>query len=230
MALSRPKKFMIPNLVSHCTFTLHVNRHRKQTTAETKKWLFKDGNLLGRKRDSYHGLNAGLLTAMCYPDAACPQLRVCNDFLTYLFHLDNLSDDMDDRGTLSVGNEVLNSLYHPYTWRSSARVGKMAREYDFFLTSCRTLTDISAIFSLYKRVIPTASPGAQRRFIETMDLFFQSVTQQALDRATGVIPDLESYIALRRDTSGCKPCWALIECKVFLASVIGGILIKRLSV
>jgi hypothetical protein len=46
-----------------------------------------------------------------------------------------------------------------------------------------------------------------------MGFFFQTVTQQALDRATGVIPDLKSYIDLRRDTSGCKPCWALIECK-----------------
>ena len=36
------------------------------------------------------------------------------------------------------------------------------------------------------------------------------MSQQALDR-DGAIPDLESYIALRRDTSGCKPCWALIE-------------------
>ena len=53
-----------------------------------------------------------------------------------------------------------------------------------------------------------------------MDFFFQSVTQQALDRATGVIPDLESYIALRRDTSGCKPCWALIECKLFLVPLM----------
>ena len=55
------------------------------------------------------------------------------------------------------------------------------------------------------------------------------MTQQALDRATGVIPDLESYIALRRDTSGCKPCWALIECKFFpLASAHRLILMKRL--
>ena len=47
--------------------------------------------------------------------------------------------------------------------------------------------------------------------METMDFFFQAVTQQALDRANGVVPDLDSYIALRRDTSGCKPCWALVE-------------------
>jgi hypothetical protein len=42
----------------------------------------------------------------------------------------------------------------------------------------------------------------QQRFIETMDFFFQSVTEQARDRHAGEIPDLESYITLRRDTSG----------------------------
>ncbi|KAF8889626.1 isoprenoid synthase domain-containing protein [Infundibulicybe gibba] len=185
-------KFILPDLVSHCKFDIHMNRHRKQVTTETKKWLFKGDNLHGKKRDAYHGLKAGLLTAMCYPTAGCPQLRVCNDFLTYLFHLDNLSDDMDNRGTRSTADVVLNSLYHPYTFRSSSRVGKMSQDF-------------------YKRLIPTASAGTQQRFIETCDFFFQSVTQQAQDRANGVVPDLESYIALRRDTSGCKPCWALIE-------------------
>lgn len=32
-----------------------------------------------------------------------------------------------------------------------------------------------------------------------------------MDRRAGIVSDLESYITLRRDTSGCKPCWALIE-------------------
>jgi hypothetical protein len=44
-----------------------------------------------------------------------------------------------------------------------------------------------------------------------MDLFFSAVVKQADDRANGCIPDLESYITVRRDTSGCKPCFALIE-------------------
>ena len=44
-----------------------------------------------------------------------------------------------------------------------------------------------------------------------MDLFFKAVTIQARDRASGDIPDLEDYIAFRRDTSACMPCWALIE-------------------
>lgn len=128
-SLSSVRKIVLPDLVSHCTFKLRVNRHRKQVTTETKKWLFRDGNLLGKKREAYHGLKAGLLTSMCYPDSGYYQLRVVNDFMTYLFHLDNLSDDMDNRGTRTTADEVLNSLYHPHTWQSSARVGKMTREY-----------------------------------------------------------------------------------------------------
>lgn len=190
--MASSEKIVIPDLVSHCTFHLSVSRHTKLVTKETKRWLFYGGNIVGNKQEKYHGLKAGLLTAMTYPGAAFPQLRVCNDFLTYLFYLDDLSDDMDDRGTRPMADAVLNSLYHPHKSRSSARVGKMARD-------------------LYKRILLTASPGARQRFIETMDFFFQSITQQAEDRAAGVIPDLESYIALRRDTSGCKPCWALIE-------------------
>ncbi|ESK91961.1 terpenoid synthase [Moniliophthora roreri MCA 2997] len=186
-----PTKFLLPDLVSHCDFDLHVSRHRKQITTETKQWLFKGDNIVGKKRDQYNGLKCGLLSAMCYPNAGCPQLRVCNDFLTYLFHLDNLSDDMDNRGTTTTADVVMDALYHPGHY-TSPRVGKMTRDY-------------------WQRLIKTASPGTQQRFIETFDFFFQSVTEQALDRAAGVIPDLESYIALRRDTSGCKTSFVLIE-------------------
>jgi Terpene synthase family 2, C-terminal metal binding len=60
-------------------------------------------------------------------------------------------------------------------------------------------------------LLHTGAPGAQQRFIEAFDFFFQAVTQQAQDRHSNDIPDLESYITLRRETSGCKLCWALIE-------------------
>ncbi len=54
--------------------------------------------------------------------------------------------------------------------------------------------------SFWKRIIPTATPGMQQRFRETLDFFFQAITQQAKDREAGVVPDLESYITVRRDT------------------------------
>jgi hypothetical protein len=77
-----PTKIILPDLVSHCSFDIKINRHRKQATAASKKWLFRgDTNLTLKKRGSFHGLKAGLLTSMCYPDAGYPQLRVCCDFM-----------------------------------------------------------------------------------------------------------------------------------------------------
>ena len=77
-----PTKIILPDLVSHCNFNIKINRHRKQATAASKKWLFRgDTNLTPKKRRSFHGLKAGLLTSMCYPDAGYPQLRVCCDFM-----------------------------------------------------------------------------------------------------------------------------------------------------
>ncbi|THH00478.1 hypothetical protein EW026_g2048 [Hermanssonia centrifuga] len=189
---SPPTKIQIPDLVSHCDFPLKNNRHRKQATVECKQWLFRGGNLSQKKRDAFHGLKAGLLTAMCYPQAAYPQLRVCCDFMNWLFHLDNISDDMNDRGTSKTGVDIMNVLWCPDTHVPTTRVGKMTRDF-------------------WKRIIPTATPGMQQRFRETLDFFFQAITQQAKDREAGVVPDLESYITVRRDTSSCKPCWALIE-------------------
>lgn len=44
-----------------------------------------------------------------------------------------------------------------------------------------------------------------------MDLYLKSVARQAADRDDGRTPDLETYIGLRRDTSACRPCFALME-------------------
>ena len=130
--------------------------------------------------------------------------------MNWLFHLDDLSDDMDDRSTVTIGNEVMTTYYHPDTYDPVTHVGKLTKR---FVPSSRspTLLNISFYRSYWTRFITEGSVGSQKRFVHTMDLFFKAVTIQARDRAAGIIPDLEDYIVVRRDTSGCKPCWALIE-------------------
>lgn len=189
---SSPTKVVIPDLVSHCTFELRSSTHQKRLSADSERWLFRSDSLDESTRRSFHGLKAGLLTAMCYPNAGYPQLRVVSDFLNWLFHLDNLSDDMGNRSITEVANVVMNSLHHPYTYHSNVRLGRMTR-------------------SFYRRILRTASPGTCQRFVETLELFFQAINEQATDRNNKFIPGLQAYIALRRDTSGCKPCWALVE-------------------
>ena len=117
-----PTKIVIPDLVSYCTFNLRKSRYHEMLSIETKRWLFRGDSLDEHAQCAFHELKASQLAAMCYPNAGYPQLRVSSDFLGWLFHLDNLSDDMDNRSITEVANIVMNSLHHPYTFRSNARL------------------------------------------------------------------------------------------------------------
>ncbi|KAG1723076.1 isoprenoid synthase domain-containing protein [Suillus paluster] len=57
--------------------------------------------------------------------------------------------------------------------------------------------------SYFSRFRETGGPGCTKRFIHTMDMFFIAVAKQVDDHA--------NECSTRRDTSTCKPCFALIE-------------------
>ena len=59
--------------------------------------------------------------------------------------------------------------------------------------------------------MPDAAPAVQARFKETFQMYFEAVNTEARARDNGVILDIETYISIRRDTSGCKPAFDLIE-------------------
>ncbi|KAK0211241.1 terpenoid synthase [Desarmillaria ectypa] len=200
----RPTSFILPDLVSHCTFPLVYHPNGDAIAAQSVKWLDTNcPDLNAKQRAALYGLQAGELTAYCYNTSSDARLRVVSDFMNYLFHLDNISDGMMTKETDVLADCVMNALWFSDFYKPTVRsdhtqpeeemnAGKLARDF-------------------WARCIPDAGPGAQARFKETLELFFEAVNIQALDRDRGIIPDLESYIDVRRDTSGCKPCWALIE-------------------
>jgi len=129
--------------------------------------------------------------------------------MIWYFHLDDLSDDMNDKSTVAIRDEVMTTYHQPHTYDPRTHVGKLTKWFVPLAYLSTALTIRSS--SYWTRIMAESTPGFQKRFIHTMDLFFQAVTTQARDRAAGAIPNLEDYLAVRRDTSGCKPSWALIE-------------------
>ena len=125
----RPTKLVFPDLISPCPFPLRMNPHCKRASASSKKWLLSGCRLSKKKRAAFHGLKGGLLTAMCYPRAPYTQMRVCCDFINYLFHLDNICDEMDDNRTVSTAGEVLGALRDPHNFRPSSAVGRLTKRY-----------------------------------------------------------------------------------------------------
>lgn len=84
----QPTSFILPDLVSHCTFPLKYHPNGDEIAQQSVHWL--DSNcpdLSLKQRRALRGLQAGELTAYCYHTASPARLRVVSDFMNYLFHL-----------------------------------------------------------------------------------------------------------------------------------------------
>ncbi|KAF8623351.1 hypothetical protein AX15_006423 [Amanita polypyramis BW_CC] len=192
--------FILPDLVSLCKFPVRYHPDGDEIAKESAEWL--DANCPGlttRQRKAIYGLQGGVLAAYSYTTGPKERLRVIADYINYLFHLDNISDRMLTREADVLGNIVMNAILFPEEYKpmkdqpeEEPIPGKLSRD-------------------IWRRCIRHAGPGVQKRFINTMQEFFDAISTQAKTRADSEVPDLESYIDCRRDTSACKPCWALIE-------------------
>lgn len=186
------KVLKFPDLVKSIPFPLRLNPYIRFVSAESDAFIIEYANFSEKQRNRFIGLNAGLLCGMCYAECGPEQLRVCCDFMSFLFNLDDWSDEFDTAGTKGLEEAVMNTLYHPDTYVSDTVAARTAR-------------------SWWTRMLKTVGPRCRQRFVETLGFYFKAILQQAADRSSKSIPDLETYISLRRDTSGCKTGFALIE-------------------
>ncbi|KAG2369007.1 isoprenoid synthase domain-containing protein [Suillus spraguei] len=185
-------RFILPDLVGDCPYPLRLNPYCYPVSRASEQWLLHGAHLADPKVTQFMGLHAGELAAACYPDADAFHLRVCSDFMNWLFNVDDLLDEFDVDGTWGMRECCISAIRDPINFQTEKLAGKMCK-------------------SFFSRFMQTGGPGCTERFINTMDLYFIAVAKQADDRAKGRVPDLESYITMRRDTSGCKPCFVFIE-------------------
>jgi len=54
-----PDTIIIPDLVSHCDFSIHCNPKVETAVEESKTWLFEHGHLGERRKNAFRGLKAG---------------------------------------------------------------------------------------------------------------------------------------------------------------------------
>lgn len=107
-----------------------------------------------------------------------------------------------------LGNVVMNALWFPESYKPTKgqpevepNPGKLTRECVLLFHHVDEDNSCGAR-SIWSRCIQHAGPGVQKRFIETTQEFHESLSLQAKTRAANAVPDLESYIDCRRDTSG----------------------------
>ncbi|KDQ58520.1 hypothetical protein JAAARDRAFT_129042 [Jaapia argillacea MUCL 33604] len=190
---STPSQIHFPDFISYSGMKLRMNRHYERATSDSERWIAESAGLGERDIASLRGTKGGLLSAMCYPDCDYTGLRLVCDFISYLFYIDDATDSLS--GTTQTVKDNIVGAVHETNSQTSKQTFKVTKDYWL-----RLVADAGA------------PESAQRQFASSFEAFLKSLHQQAKDRTIGSIPDLESYIALRRDTSGCRPCSALISC------------------
>lgn len=58
-AAPAPDTIIIPDLVSHCDFSIHCNPKVETAVEESKTWLFEYGHLGEKRKNAFRGLKAG---------------------------------------------------------------------------------------------------------------------------------------------------------------------------
>ncbi|KAH9925105.1 isoprenoid synthase domain-containing protein [Fomitopsis serialis] len=188
---STPRSFVLPDLLALCPFKASINPHHASAAAASSAWVDSYRIFPDRKRAAFTHECYELLVSYVIPNADHEHLRMCCDFVNLLFVIDEVSDEQDSAGARRTGDVFLNALRTPGSDDGSA-LAKMTIEFRARLLQC-------------------AGPGCVRRFFKHCEDYIDAVAQEAELRGRGVVLDMASYEALRRENSATRPCLVLTE-------------------
>lgn len=185
------RTFLLPDLLTICPYPLRLNRHLNDVLPDEHKWLVEVGGFSGDKLEKAKATSTPLLGAVFYADADAARLRVCVDYLSFSFRVDDWFDEYDLGHARALWQTCMATFRDP-TLETEEHCALMVKSF----------------FDCFRE---TAGPGCTERLVRGLDLYFSASEREIERRMKGNISDLESYIVYRRNTSGCKPCYAMLE-------------------
>ncbi|MFE4334809.1 terpene cyclase [Streptomyces sp. NPDC056831] len=186
----------------YCPFPQRTNPHVGHTRVHLDSWIRNTG-LVHRDsaRERFDQADFGAFVGMVYPNAGSKNLDLVADWFVWLF----LVDDQLDDGHLGRSPERV---------RDVVAVMRSVIEG----TGTGTLPDedlpaaVVALVDLWERTTPTAAAHWRTRFGWHLTTYLTTATTwEAGNRAAGVVPSEETYIAKRRHTGAIHVCMDLIE-------------------
>lgn len=127
--------FILPDLVSDCHYPLRLSPDCYNVARASEQWLLQGARLVEPRVTKFMGLKAGELTASCYPDADAFHLRVCSDFMNWLFNMDDWLDEFDVTDTWGMRESCIGAFRDPIHFETSKLGGLMSKSWVFSLVS-----------------------------------------------------------------------------------------------
>ncbi|KAG6336331.1 hypothetical protein ID866_2756 [Astraeus odoratus] len=182
---------VLPHLFPHSPYPTRLNPNYLDVSCASEKWFTDYSGFTSENLARSKGIKAAMLLAYCYPDADADHLRICADFLGWLFSVDDWIDDYDSKDLCALRKCCINAFCNP-NLQTDER-------------------DALMVQSFFSRFLRDAGPNCTERLLNTTDLFFDGCEKEISYRASGHIPDLEPYLTYRRESSGSKPCLVVFE-------------------
>ncbi|TFK50849.1 terpenoid synthase [Heliocybe sulcata] len=186
-----PKQFRLPDLFSICRLKCTVNPHCEKAGIESATWVIEQQLFTDKKRLAFVLGSNELLASRAYPHANYERLRACLDFINLLFVVDEVSDAQSGHDAFKTGQTVIMAMKDP-SYADDSKVAKITREF-------RT------------RLVRHAHPNFLRRFMESWEDYANAFAKEAELREKNKVLGIQAYTDLRRENSGVRPCFHLLE-------------------
>ncbi|MEU0835888.1 terpene synthase family protein [Streptomyces sp. NPDC056231] len=186
----------------YCPFPQRTNPHVAHTREHLDNWTRNTG-LVQRDsaRERFKQADFGTFVGMVHPTANEHDLDLVADWFVWLF----LVDDQLDDGHLGRNPERVRDVVA--LMRSVVEGTGTGPLPDEDLPAA-----VVALADLWKRTTPNAAAHWLRRFTWHLVTYLTTATTwEAGNRANGVVPSEETYIAKRRHTGAIHVCMDLIE-------------------
>ncbi|KAJ6555571.1 terpenoid synthase [Mycena vulgaris] len=188
------KTLIIPDTLRSWPWPRHINPYYDICKEESSAWCEAFKAFDPKAQKSFNRCDFNLLASLAFPLLNKDGCRVGCDLMNLFFVIDEHTDVAETDTARVQANIVMDALRNPYTTRPTNEWigGEVTRQ--FWVNAMKTATSTS-----------------QRRFIDTFQSYMDSVVQQADDRNSSRIRDVNSYFEVRRDTIGAKPSFAICE-------------------
>ena len=181
----------------YCPFSSHINKYVDVLEEYALEWVLRF-NLLANELSYQRFCKAKffLLAAATYPSCQLEELKIANDLLSWLFIL----DDQCDLSDLGKQPELLKGFHNRFL---EILNGEELTNQDVPLAH--------ALSNLRYRILERGNTKWFSHFLRSFKGYFQGCVEEATNRIQGVIPDLDTYMAIRMLAGGVEPVIELIE-------------------
>ncbi|GIJ99409.1 terpene cyclase [Aspergillus viridinutans] len=176
-----------------------VNPHYEEVRKESEAWLANECSFDERSRRILHKTDFSYFCSVAAPDAGPEELRTVCDWGNWVFPFDDMFDNGglkdDPVGAQQLIDSLLAGMRDDGTQLPVEAESPLVRVHN----------------TVWQRVAQASPAGVRRRFAASMRHYCKGSIEQVRTCSMGRYPSLDEMLALRKQSAGVAPLFALVE-------------------